>query len=153
MEPKQELLRLANHEFAALKEAIAAIDPTHMTRAWLGTWGVREILIHISGWHREMIPALERMARGERPMPEGASYEDVDAWNARFVARKVGAGIPEVLGELDASHGDFVAAARTVPAERFAPGKTTTKIVELNGPHHYHEHGEQIREWRRREGV
>jgi len=28
-----------------------------MRRVWLGTWGMREILIHVSGWHDEMISA------------------------------------------------------------------------------------------------
>ncbi len=57
-----------------------------------------------------------------------------------------------VLTELDASHRDFVAAAQLVDAARFAPGKTATRVLALNGPHHYQEHGEQIRGWRRREG-
>ena len=34
-----------------------------------GLWGVREILAHIMGWQREMIPVLERIARGEKPSP------------------------------------------------------------------------------------
>jgi hypothetical protein len=49
-----------------------------MRRPWCGTWGVREILAHITGWQRELTPVLERLARGERPIPDGVSYADVD---------------------------------------------------------------------------
>lgn len=149
---KEDLLRQADEEFTALKSAIQGLGEAELTRVWLGTWSVRDVLVHMTGWHREMIPALERMARGEKPFAEGVSYEDPDAWNARFVAAKPGISAAEALRELEASHRDFLAAARKVPDERFAPGKTATRIVDLNGPHHYREHADQIREWRRREG-
>ena len=35
-----------------------------------------------------------------------------------------------------------------MPGERFAPGKTATKIVDLNGPYHDREHAAEIRTWR-----
>jgi hypothetical protein len=150
---KQELLREAETEFAALEAAIAGLDEPQLTRVAFGEWGVREALVHISGWHREMTPVLQRLARGEKPIPDGVSYEDPDAWNARFVAARRGVAVAAVLRELDASHRDFMAAATAVPDERFAPGKTATKIVDLNGPHHYREHAAEIRAWRAREGL
>ncbi len=150
---KQDLLRQADEEFTALKDAIAQLGEAELTRAWLGTWSVREVLVHMSGWHREMIPALERLARGEKPFPEGDSYDDADAWNARFVDAKRGVPSAAVLRELEASHREFVAAAAGVPEERFAPGKTATKLVDLSGPHHYREHAEEIRAWRTHAGV
>jgi uncharacterized protein (TIGR03083 family) len=147
----QELLQQAETEFAALRAALAGLDEARLTRVELGEWSVREVLAHLSGWHREMIPVLARLARGEKPIPDGVSYEDPDAWNTRFVAAKRGMPAGEVLRELEASHRDFVAAAAAVPDERFAPGRTATKIVDLNGPHHYREHAEEIRAWRARQ--
>src|SRR5262249_4743929 len=84
MGAKQELLQQAEQEYDGLKAAIKGLDEPQMSEVWLGTWGVREILAHAAGWHREMIPALERLGRGEPPYPEGA-YDDFDSWNARFV--------------------------------------------------------------------
>ena len=150
---KHDLLRQADEEFSALKEAVAQLGEADMTRPWLGTWGVREILIHMAGWHREMIPVLERLARGEKPMPDGVAYDDVDAWNAKFVVARQGVSSATVLRDIEASHHDFLVAAANVPDERFAPGKTTTRIVALNGPHHYREHAAQIRGWRTQAGV
>lgn len=150
---KQDLLRQAEEEFSVLKTAVAGLGEAELTRVWLGSWSVRDILAHMVGWHREMIPALERMARGERPFGEGVSYENVDAWNEKFAAAGRGRSAAVVLRELETSHREFVAAAQKVPEERFTPDKTATRIVDLNGPHHYREHGAEIREWRTRERL
>jgi len=103
---------------------------------------------HISGWPRELTPSLERMARGERPIPAGVSYDDVDAGNAKFAAAQTATQGRQVLDELEGSHADLMHAAAAVPAERFQPGKTAWKIVDLNSAHHDQEHGDQIRAWR-----
>jgi len=151
---KQDLLNEAAREYKAFHEAIQGLNEEHMTQVWLGTWSIRDIVAHMSGWHRELAPALERIARGERPNPEGKNYEaDVDGWNARFTAAKRETPVADVLLELDASHEDFMHAAAHVPEERFAEGKTAWKIVNLNSAEHYREHGDQIRAWRSTTGI
>ena len=153
MGAKEDLLKQGEEEFRALKAAVTGLDERRMTEVWLGMWSVKDILAHIAGWHRELGPAIDRMARGERPIPEGTSYEDVDSWNARFAAAKQAAPVSEVLRELDASHASFMAQAAKVPEERFVPGKTAYRIVDLNSAHHYKEHGDEIRAWRASRGF
>ena len=89
MNDRAKILLETEEAFGGLRQATAGLTEEKMLEVWLGTWSVREILIHISGWHRVMIPALERVGRGEAPYPPGA-YDDFDAWNARFVAEKTG---------------------------------------------------------------
>jgi len=153
MSEKTTLLKEAEAEFVKFKRALSGLSEDHMRQVWLGTWSARDIVSHISGWHRELGPALQRMARGERPIAEGVSYDDVDAWNARFAGARRTAATPEILRELDASHAAFMQAAATVPDERFVPGKTAHKIVDMNSRHHYLEHREQIEEWRKSQGI
>ncbi len=153
MSEKTTLLSEAETELQTFKRSFAGLDEARMREVWLGTWSVRDIVAHISGWHREMIPALERLARGELPIPAGVSYDDVDAWNAKFAADRKGAATADILKELDASHAAFMQAAAGVPEDRYVPGKTAHKIVDLNSRHHYHEHREQIEAWRKRAGV
>jgi hypothetical protein len=148
MSAKQDLLNEAARQYRAFHETIQGLNEEHMAEAWLGTWSVRDIIAHIAGWQRELAPALERLARGERPIPEGVSYDDVDGWNARFAAAKREMPAADVLLELDRSHEHFMHAAAQVPEERYGPGKTAWKIVDLNSAHHYREHGEEIRAWR-----
>ena len=154
MSTKQELLNSAAREYKAFHEPIQGLNEEQMTEVWLGTWSVRDIVAHMSGWHRELGPALERLARGERPVPEGKNYEtEVDAWNERFAASKQNTPVSDVLLELDESHEYFMHAAAQVPEERVVEGKTAWKIVDLNSAHHYKEHGDQIRAWRAAKGI
>ena|SRR5436190_13901991 len=150
---KAELLIQAAREYKAFHESLHGLNEDHLAEVWLGDWSIKEIVAHMSGWHREMTPVLERLARGERPVPPGVSYDDVDAWNARFAAAAKGVEVTDLLLELDRSHEDFMLAADHVPAERYDPAKTTYRIVDGNSAHHYHEHGEQIREWRASRGI
>jgi hypothetical protein len=149
----EELLNEAAREYQGLHEAWQGLNEAQMSEVWLGTWSVRDIAAHIAGWHLEMAPALERLARGERPIKEGVSYDDVDGWNERFAAARRSTAVADVLLEMDKTHASFMKAAAAVPAERLQPGKTAWKIVDGNSAHHYREHGEQVRAWRTARGI
>src|SRR2546422_9725781 len=91
MEAKHDIIQATEQEYAKLRAAVHGLGEAQMREVWLGTWGVREIIAHIAGWHGEMLPALERVARGEPPYAQGA-YDDVDRWDARLrQAREDGA--------------------------------------------------------------
>ena len=150
---KEELLNEAAREYKGFHEALQGLNESQMSEVWLGTWSVKDIVAHIAGWHEEMGPALERLSRGERPIREGVSYDDVDAWNARFAATAKGREITDLLLELDRTHEDFMLAADHIPEERYEPDKTAYRIVDGTSAHHYHEHGEQISEWRASRGI
>jgi hypothetical protein len=149
MADKQAVLRESDDAYMELRQAFGGLGESDASQVWLGTWGVREILIHISGWHREMIPALDHIGRGERPYPEGVSYNDADGWNARFVQARRDAKLVDILAELDASHRDFVSAAAALGDEHFEPGAEARELFEGAGSQHYREHAGQIRRWRR----
>jgi len=153
MADKTTLLRECESEFQGLVRALEGLGEPQMREVWCGTWSAREIVAHIAGWHREMAPALERMARGEKPFAAGVSYDDVDAWNARFAEPARTATTAQLLAGLQASHRAFMTAAAGVPAERFVPDKTTWKLVDLNGRHHYQAHARDIAGWRKSRGI
>jgi hypothetical protein len=150
---KQDLLSRAAEEYRAFYDALDGLNEDQLSEPWLGTWGVRDIVAHIVGWQRELTPALERLALGERPIPPGVSYEDVDAWNAKFAAAWHDTRPADILLELDRSHEAFLRAAAAVPEDRYQPEKTAYRIVDLNSAHHYEDHGGQIREWRAARGI
>jgi hypothetical protein len=152
MSDKATLLREADEAFTALHRAIDGLSDEDLRRVWLGTWGVREIAIHITGWHREMIPALERIRRGEAAHAAGA-YDDFNGWNARFVELKQGVKSADVLAELETSHRDFMAVARQMSDAHLAPGGPARDLFDGCGPGHYREHTTQIADWRKAAGV
>jgi len=153
MSPKDELLNRAAQEYKAFYQALDGLNEADLTQVWLGQWSIKEIVSHMVGWQRELIPALERIARGERPNPAGVSYDDVEAWNARFAGALGDRQVEDVLLEFDKSHEAFLRAAAGVAEERFQPGKTAYTLVDLNSAHHYREHGDQIRAWRASRGL
>jgi hypothetical protein len=147
MSDKATLLREADLAFGELRGAIDGLTEEDMRRVWLGTWGVHEILIHISGWHDEMAAALGRVAKGDAPYQAG-TYDDFDAWNARFVDRKAGVKSADVLAELDAPHRRFLGVAAALPEALFAPDGAALGPFDGAGAGHYREHTAQIRQWR-----
>jgi hypothetical protein len=151
MSDKAALLREADEAYSELRQAIEGLTDEDMRVIWFGSWGVREILIHMSGWHGVATSGFGRIVRGEAPFPAG-TYDDFDAWNARFVLQKSGVKAADVLAELDLSHAAFVAAAGALPATYLEPGGAARELFENNGAGHYREHSTQIREWRQAGG-
>jgi hypothetical protein len=151
MSDKRHVLHDAEEAYAELQDAIRDLDDAEASRPWLGTWGVREILIHIAAWDREMTPALERIGRGEAPYPDGA-YDDFDGWNARFVEARTGAKPAEIVADLEASHRGFMAVASRLDESLFGADGRARALVDGIAPQHYREHAAQIRQWRQ-DGV
>lgn len=149
MSYKDEVLKKLDEGFAAFKRDLEGLGEEQMLQAWLDGWNTRDLLAHIAGWHREMGGALERMARGERPTPEGVDYSDSDTWNAKFSAARKSTPPKDMLVELDDSLRAFRSAAAALPEERFEQGRTVDRIIHTTGIDHYLEHREQIREWRK----
>jgi hypothetical protein len=149
VQARQDIIQTTEHEYAKLRAAVQGLDEARMSEVWLGTWGVREIIAHIAGWHREMMPALERLARGEPPYADGI-YDDFDHWNARFVDARKDVATGDLLREVDLSHRDFVRAVGRLSDEALATGQPARGLVDGIGAAHYREHAAQIVEWRSR---
>ena len=147
MGDKEKALQDAGEAYEELREAVDGLDAAQSRVVWLGTWGAREILIHIAGWDREMAPAFARIERGEPPYRAGA-YDDYDAWNARFVEEATHVAHPKVLADLESTHQGLLAAASVLADEHFAVGAPARELLESIGPKHYREHAAQIRQWR-----
>jgi hypothetical protein len=134
--------------FADLRAAYGGLDDGAMTAVMQGSWAVKDILAHIAGWHREMVPALERLARGEKPTPEGVDYTNPDPWNARFVEARRGLTRAQVEADLEDSFAAFRRALLAVPEARRRPTRTAGRIAYEAGIDHYRHHAGQIRRWR-----
>jgi hypothetical protein len=141
------------HSFDNLQEALDGLTHEQLLIKWFGDWCIYDICSHIVGWHHEMDDALERIAHGEKPTPEGVDYSDADTWNARFVETWQQSSGAAVLEELVTSKNLFVAAARTVPDEKFEAGRAAYRILTTTGTNHYAEHAQQIFDWRKKNGY
>ncbi len=154
---KAEVLQNVETEFQNLQDAVKGLDNDQMAVAWLDGWSAKDILAHVLGWDREMIVFLERMARGERPAPEGVDYSDPNAWNAKFALEFAPISGSTVLAVWKQVHMNFVRTANALPDDRFGEKdgkpKTANRILGDSGYQHYQEHTAHILEWRKSAGL
>lgn len=149
---KERVTAQVEEEFGKLLKAVEGLDDTAMSRTFYGDWSVKDILAHIAGWQRSMTESMERMARGEKPTPEGVDYSDADAWNARFSSAMKAQSGETVLADLRQSFANYVRAAKAIPEDRFGEGKTINRLLEASGWGHYREHLPAIEEYRKTSG-
>ena len=150
---KQTAVKQVEDGFGALLAAVQGLDEAAMSQRFYGAWNVKDILAHVSGWHHQMSVSMERMARGEKPTPEGVDYSDSDAWNARFSSAMTAQSAGTVIADLRQSFATYVRAAAAIPDDRYGEGKTINRLLEGSGSGHYAEHLPAIREYRKSLGL
>ncbi len=158
MSDKQSTLQLVDQEYQNLRKAIEGLDNDQLSRVWFGDWSVKDIVAHVCGWEREMTVALQRIANGERPTPEGVDWSQTDEWNASFSLAMAQISPQTVLAAWQQTHANYVKAANAVPGDRYGAKDDGTpnavnRLLEGSGHGHYREHAPQILEWRQREGL
>jgi len=137
---KQTALAKLDEEFNALLATINGLDEGAMSERFYDAWNVKDILAHIAGWQHTMKDAMERMARGEKPVPEGVDYSNADAWNAGFAAAMKAQSAATIVANLRQAYANYVRAARAIPEERYGEGKTINRLLEASGYGHIEEH-------------
>ena len=137
---KQATINEVQSGFTDLVAAVEALDEHAMDVVFYGTWSVKDILAHVAGWQHTMTAAMERMARGERPTPEGVDYGDADAWNRKFASAMRPQSATTVVADLKQSFANYLRAAKALPDDRFGEGKTINRMLEASGYGHYREH-------------
>jgi len=148
MASKQDELRLHEDAYREFRSLVGAVDPVLFEERWLdGRWGVREIVAHLAGWHRELADGFERMLRGERPTPEGVDLTDIQHWNDIFAAAARDKDKAQILAEFDAQVERFRNLAAQLPDDRFGSSKTANKMFERAGTGHLRLHAAIIRRW------
>lgn len=150
---KQTAIGRAERGFDEILAAIKGMNDAQMTRTFYGEWSVKDILAHLAGWQHTMCGAMERLARGEKPTPEGVDYSDADRWNAGFAAAMRPQSPETVVADLRQSFANYVRAARAVSADRYGEGKTINRLLEASSYGHYEEHLPALREYRASLGL
>ena len=149
---KQTVLGELQAGFDQLLAAVAGLDEAAMSRVFYDRWSVKDIAAHIAGWQHTMTGAMERMARGEKPTPEGVDYSDADGWNARFASAMHAQNATTVVADLQQSFATYRRVAASLPDERFGEGKTVNRLLETSGYGHYREHIPAIQAYRQQIG-
>lgn len=144
MSDKQTVVEQARAAYQQFMEAVKGLDEAALSKPFLDDWSVREIGGHLIGWLEQMTTGLERMARGERPSPEGVDWSDVQSWNNRFASSVAGRGVKELVNDLESRLERLIAAVQALPEDRFGENKTVNRMVDAAAIHHFKEHAEEI---------
>jgi hypothetical protein len=144
---KQQLLSDLDAAYESFLQEVQGLSNDQFHHKFVDdAWGVKEIVAHLTGWHGEIGGGFERMARGERPVPEGQDWNNPDTMNEIYAERSRGKRKDQVLEELAAAVAHFKEAAAKLPDDRYGEGKTANKLFDGAGIGHFHEHAEQVRE-------
>jgi hypothetical protein len=144
----QQLTSELDAAYREFRQAVEGMSEEEFQRKFTadGKWGTKEIVAHLTGWHGQLASGFERMARGERPVPEGEDWNNPDPFNEVFAEHATGKTKDQVLHELDAAVNHFKEAAAKLPDDRFGEGKTANKLFDGAGISHFREHLEDVRQ-------
>lgn len=150
---KDDLLKDLDAAYDDFMAALGGLGTDEMARPFLDGWGARDLGAHVIGWFQELGGVLDRMGRGERPVPEGVDYNAVDEWNAKFAEQHRNDTAPQLVAALQESRNFFVSACQRLPDDRVVEGKTAWRLIKEAIADHLREHAGHIRAWRQREGL
>jgi hypothetical protein len=145
---KQAALTKLEEQYNALLASLKGLDEQAMSQRFYGDWNIKDILAHLAGWQQTMTGAMERMARGEKPVPEGVDYSDADKWNAGFAGAMKAQNAETIIAVLRQAYANYVRAAQAVPDDRYGEGKTINRLLESSGYGHIEEHLPEIQAFR-----
>jgi hypothetical protein len=151
MSDKQDAIAQLDAARDQFRAGIAGLPDEAYGETWLGTWNLSQVLAHMAGWWREMSGGFGRVARGERPAPEGVDYSDPQPWNDRFsAAAKPGKA---ALDDWDAAYAEYRGAAEAldeglygVDPEKGRP-RIGNRLLQGAGIHHFEEHQPELDAW------
>src|SRR5574339_1202229 len=145
---KQAALTKLDGQYNALLASLKGLDEQAMSQRFYGDWNIKDILAHLAGWQQTMTGAMERMARGEKPVPEGVDYSDADKWNAGFAGAMKAQNAETIIAVLRQSYANYVRAAKDVPDDRYGEGKTINRLLESSRYGNIEEHLPEIQAFR-----
>lgn len=153
MSAAEETARAFRAGMRRLRAAVAEIPDDRRGEVLFGGWTVREILVHIACWDRELGRGLDQLLAGRRP---AFLDEDEDAFNERAVRAWREAPLETVAAELAAAHESLMVRLealtdqewRSSIAERW-PGGAPITVASVfgytyRGQTHYDGHAAEI---------
>ena len=157
---KSELLKKVTIARDQLDALLGEIDPALMEIGGVeGEWSIKDLIAHVNIWEERMVGWMELTLRGENPMqlPEGETWDDLDAWNHRTYLEMKPIPLDEVIQTWKANFARVISAIDSaseedlLEADRFTwrEGKALWLMIASNTYVHYQDHQETIETWLR----
>jgi hypothetical protein len=152
---REELVRYLERARNELLASFRGLSAEQMTRPGVAEeWSAKDVLAHVTSWEDQALPDLARLARGDRAVLASVDLyaTNYDPFNAMIMALRRSLELGQVLRELDIFHADFMAAVARLPDAVVAEGQFGRVLLKITAEHD-EEHGRQISEWRKKQGL
>ena len=108
-ERKAALIRKLNDTRSSILKAAASIPDEKIEEAFVGSWGILELLAHLRGWDLTNIRAAKDILSGKVPDFYAQSDKDWAAYNAQLVSQHRVADLESMISSVDSSRTELVA--------------------------------------------
>jgi len=154
---KPDLLDWLHEENRRWEAFLAEIDPAHMELTGVnGDWSIKDVLGHLTTWHRDLVVMIQALSRGEpdAPTPWPAELEGEDEINAWIYEYNLDRPLETVLDETRQTIGHLIAAIEGLPEDVLI--EPERRVIHIGGRRfaageffdHFHEdHEPDVRAW------
>ena len=108
-ENKAILIGNFNDTRSSILKASASIPDDRVDEAFVGSWGILELLAHLRGWDLTNMQAAKDILSGKVPDFYAESDKDWATYNAKLVSRYRQADLESMIAAVDTSRHDLVA--------------------------------------------
>ena len=161
---KSELLDRLQEKYRQWEAFLGEIDPARIEQPGVnGDWSMRDILAHLTSWHRHLVARLDAAERGqpEPPPPWPAHLQTEDEINAWIYESNRGRSAREVLEDTRQVHQQLLTVLERLPDDvQIETVEPSYYLVWVNGQRfpaseffdHFHDdHEPDVRAWLERE--
>lgn len=117
---KSELLQWLQEEYQQWEAFLEQIGPERMGEPGVAAhWSVKDIVAHLTGWHRDLVIRLQAINRGEPdpPPPWPIHLETDDEINAWIYETTHGRSVREILDESQQVFQQLLAGIEAMPED------------------------------------
>ena len=135
-----------------LMASLEGLSDEQMTRPAAGEWSVKDLLAHLACWDELSLPDVRRLGRGDAPALAAFDIKKVDEWNGMLMSLRRHFPLDQARRELKICREMLLDAVAELPDSALAEGQFGRNLLNIC-VFHDKEHEEDIRNWRKREGL
>jgi len=159
---RQELITRLSQSREKFMENIESLSDEALQQAGVvGEWSIKDILAHLSIWEAEMVKMLWQVQQGEKPSSAQFSSKSVDEYNSQWFEENRSRPLDRVMADYQAVRKQTLRRLEGFSNEElneprkyaWLKGHPLIEWIEGDSFAHEEEHAEQIKTWRKENGL
>jgi hypothetical protein len=152
MADREKILAELEASRERLVAAAEGLSEDQMTKPVVGEWSVKDLLAHVACWEEVLLPDIRRLARGDAPALAAFDIKKVDEWNEKLMSLRRHFSLDQARRELELRRRQLLDAIAELPDSALVEGQFARNLLKVCVIHDG-EHMQDIRDWRKREGL